>query len=92
MAKPGRNDPCHCGSGKKYKRCCLAKDEQDERALVAATPFRPTIPAEIAEKLAAYDHAEDELTVASNAAVDLVNAGELDEAERGRPRPARTLP
>ncbi|HUE81592.1 MAG TPA: SEC-C metal-binding domain-containing protein [Pyrinomonadaceae bacterium] len=24
--KLGRNDPCHCGSGKKYKRCCLAKD------------------------------------------------------------------
>ena len=22
--KPGRNDLCHCGSGKKYKRCCLA--------------------------------------------------------------------
>ena len=22
----GRNDPCHCGSGKKYKRCCLEKD------------------------------------------------------------------
>ena len=22
QAKPGRNDPCHCGSGKKYKRCC----------------------------------------------------------------------
>jgi hypothetical protein len=21
--KPGRNDPCPCGSGKKYKRCCL---------------------------------------------------------------------
>lgn len=21
-AKPGRNDPCSCGSGKKYKRCC----------------------------------------------------------------------
>lgn len=21
-AKPGRNDPCFCGSGKKYKRCC----------------------------------------------------------------------
>ena len=19
---PGRNDPCPCGSGKKYKRCC----------------------------------------------------------------------
>jgi hypothetical protein len=24
---PGRNDPCHCGSGKKYKKCCLAKDD-----------------------------------------------------------------
>jgi hypothetical protein len=22
---PGRNDPCHCGSGQKYKRCCLGK-------------------------------------------------------------------
>lgn len=21
QAKPGRNDPCHCGSGKKYKKC-----------------------------------------------------------------------
>jgi hypothetical protein len=25
--KLGRNEPCHCGSGKKYKRCCLAKDQ-----------------------------------------------------------------
>jgi preprotein translocase subunit SecA len=23
--KVGRNDPCPCGSGKKYKKCCLAK-------------------------------------------------------------------
>src|SRR3989337_2144903 len=22
MNKPGRNDPCPCGSGKKYKKCC----------------------------------------------------------------------
>ena len=25
MTKVGRNDPCPCGSGKKYKKCCLAK-------------------------------------------------------------------
>ena len=25
--KAGRNDPCPCGSGKKYKKCCLKKDE-----------------------------------------------------------------
>jgi hypothetical protein len=24
QAKPGRNDPCACGSGKKFKRCCAA--------------------------------------------------------------------
>jgi preprotein translocase subunit SecA len=23
--KVGRNEPCPCGSGKKYKKCCLAK-------------------------------------------------------------------
>ncbi len=26
--KTGRNDPCPCGRGKKYKRCCLAADER----------------------------------------------------------------
>src|SRR5262249_10160451 len=26
----GRNDPCACGSGRKYKRCCLAQDEAPE--------------------------------------------------------------
>jgi preprotein translocase subunit SecA len=24
-SRPGRNDPCECGSGKKYKNCCLRK-------------------------------------------------------------------
>ncbi len=24
VATPGRNDPCSCGSGKKYKKCCAA--------------------------------------------------------------------
>ena len=27
--KVGRNDPCPCGSGKKYKKCCGAKDEEE---------------------------------------------------------------
>jgi hypothetical protein len=25
--KIGRNDPCSCGSGKKYKACCLGKQK-----------------------------------------------------------------
>ena len=29
-AKPGRNDPCPCGSGNKYKKCCLTKNDAAE--------------------------------------------------------------
>jgi hypothetical protein len=28
----GRNDACHCGSGRKYKHCCLDNDEAAARA------------------------------------------------------------
>jgi len=39
--KPGRNDPCSCGSGKKFKYCCMAKIE-----LMPPSPLAPP-PAEI---------------------------------------------
>lgn len=29
--KVGRNEPCPCGSGKKYKQCCLNKDDEAHR-------------------------------------------------------------
>jgi preprotein translocase subunit SecA len=32
----GRNDPCWCGSGKKYKHCHMRRDEQSKRARTAA--------------------------------------------------------
>lgn len=32
----GRNDPCPCGSGKKYKKCCLESDRLASRAAHAA--------------------------------------------------------
>ncbi|MGB9721724.1 MAG: tetratricopeptide repeat protein [bacterium] len=28
MSEPGRNDPCPCGSGRKYKKCCWEKDKK----------------------------------------------------------------
>jgi hypothetical protein len=31
-ARPGRNDPCWCGSGKKYKKCHLEADEAADRS------------------------------------------------------------
>ena len=30
--RPGRNEPCHCGSGRKYKQCCLDKDHAADAA------------------------------------------------------------
>jgi hypothetical protein len=49
MARPGRNEPCRCGSGKKYKHCCLAKDEKKDaaaRAKAAKAAEAPAAPAE----------------------------------------------
>lgn len=30
--KTGRNDPCPCGSGKKFKHCCLRKGDGEQRS------------------------------------------------------------
>ena len=35
VVKVGRNEPCPCGSGKKYKKCCLPLDEIGARQPVA---------------------------------------------------------
>lgn len=51
--KAGRNDPCPCGSGKKYKKCCLAKNQEQAaeapalavaptRSLPSSTPAQPS--------------------------------------------------
>ncbi|HRI06978.1 MAG TPA: SEC-C domain-containing protein [Nannocystaceae bacterium] len=37
MQKHGRNDPCPCGSGRKFKRCCGLRDEVDARTTVRLT-------------------------------------------------------
>jgi predicted O-linked N-acetylglucosamine transferase (SPINDLY family) len=41
MIKPGRNDPCPCGSGKKYKHCCQAKDAAQAASARASKAFIP---------------------------------------------------
>lgn len=56
----GRNDPCPCGSGRKYKRCCFAADR--ERSAVEAGAVAPGDRAAV--------HARDEALV-----LDLVKYG-----------------
>jgi hypothetical protein len=46
MVELGRNEPCHCGSGKKYKKCHLLKDEEKERKQLAKQVIKPTGEAE----------------------------------------------
>jgi len=93
VPKTGRNNPCPCGSGKKYKHCCLEKDRTTELALAtaqrvalqghkakqAAQPM--DYPAELLEIQATWKDAQA-LDAASNAVVELVRAGRLDEAEQ----------
>jgi tetratricopeptide (TPR) repeat protein len=77
MAKTGRNDPCPCGSRKKYKKCCLAKDEAAARERAKE--------AEVAGSAALdpvfVDDDDDHLAEDSNRVIDLIDAGRLDEAE-----------
>ena len=89
MAKARRNDPCPCGSGNKYKKCCLMKDEAEDQAQLeivpearlrhdARTQAKPATNFSMADDT---DFDDDLLMDASNAVVDLVHAGKLDEAE-----------
>jgi hypothetical protein len=36
VAKVGRNDPCSCGSGKKFKKCCEPKQRRNRGATIMA--------------------------------------------------------
>src|SRR5262249_42228674 len=86
----GRNDPCPCGSGRKYKVCCLEKDQNAERerfkrAVAESAAQAAEAAANSQRQLEASRQAlkhELDLTEDSNAVIALVQAGKLDEAEQ----------
>jgi tetratricopeptide (TPR) repeat protein len=93
VPRTGRNDPCPCGSGKKYKHCCLDKDRAAE--LAPAIAQRVALQAQKANQVALRTDYQEELLesqaelqeaqvldAASNVVVDLIHAGRLDEAEQ----------
>lgn len=71
--KTGRNQPCPCGSGNKYKRCCLPKEQEEarHRALLeeAAPPGYRIID-------------DDPLELLSNSVMPLIHQRRFDEADR----------
>lgn len=66
MGKIGRNAPCPCGSGKKYKRCCLWTQQEKKASSVKKQQFIPVF---------------TDLDRLSNSVVDLIKQKKLDEAE-----------
>ncbi len=79
MITVARNHPCPCGSGTKYKLCCLGKQEaelreakrkrlEEERARLWATRYKVIL--------------DDPLDLLSNQARVLIAESRLDEAER----------
>jgi SEC-C motif len=74
MANIGRNDPCACGSGKKYKRCCYLA--------AVATVLPPTAPPADHHHNHLCDYCvEDRINRLADSALDLLLADRHDEAE-----------
>jgi len=81
MVRIGRNEPCPCGSGKKYKQCCLTKDQ----TAAAVKGQSETQHQGLGGAPLWDDDPEDDmmkLVLASNAVADMIQDGKLDEAER----------
>jgi hypothetical protein len=53
----GRNDPCPCGSGKKFKKCCLGKPEAEAQAVASPDHrlFADRLDDDIDAPIRAYD-------------------------------------
>lgn len=66
--KIGRNEPCHCGSGNKYKKCCAEQDRVARAAELAAAKAAAEAAAAEAAAQALDDEAsegEDQAKVAA---------------------------
>lgn len=63
-AKIGRNDPCPCGSGKKFKKCCVTRPSSHEPAesyswmahdgMHVVAPSGPLIPEKLEQMTQTY--------------------------------------
>lgn len=79
MAKKiGRNDPCPCGSGKKFKKCCEPQKLRD--AAQRASEQINTYCDDLGRQWRVVT--DDPLDVLSNSVLTLIREGRLDEADR----------
>jgi len=87
-----RNDLCPCGSGKKFKRCCLERVEAEERSqrlqaesdrVEAERDEAPTFAAVLERARAALQESRafEEVDGLAERVLELIDAGQYDEAE-----------
>ena len=96
ISKPGRNDPCHCGSGKKYKKCHLASDASERSAAEATARAEKAarLEAERAEAEAAEEAEEAEAEASGKEAAGKKAATKkaFDKAAKRGGKPAVAAP
>ncbi len=66
MTKLGRNAPCPCGSGKKYKKCCLGRSDGIQPSRAAKMRYIPVY---------------TKLDRLSNSVIDLIKENKFDKAD-----------
>lgn len=81
--KVGRNEPCPCGSGKKYKKCCMLQPKAvaDEKSEPAATSDNPSITTVTEDNKAETSTAEKYLDKAAELVSDMVKWQQEGEIE-----------
>lgn len=77
MAEVGRNQPCTCGSGKKFKLCCMPPD--NERPVWPPPGFVAKLQGAGESVVLLLD--DDPLSDLSNNVLDLIAEGNLERAE-----------
>ena len=72
----GRNAPCTCGSGKKYKKCCLGKESkskaEDYKEVKQGNPYNSDM---------SHSFIECDIDELSNSVIDLIESKDYDKAK-----------
>lgn len=77
--KIGRNDPCPCGSGLKYKRCCGSQSSQASGSVGQGSNLPPNVQAMLEGlKQQPFERIED-AQAAANDAISALNANAMDD-------------
>jgi hypothetical protein len=82
VSKTSRNDPCPCGSGKKYKKCCLPKHEE----------ARKLIPKEQLQHMEERAKTGEKIEKMVQRGFDLIFSQEYERADRHARKQIETFP